>query len=74
MGGDSVRMIFVVFSIKQDGKRCAIADTIRTGENLKSYINRYKCDVCHLCESRKEAETIAYTWNEAYRANGTNLY
>ena len=67
-----MKMIFVVFSIEQNGKRYAIADTIRTGENLKSFIDRYNCDVCHLCESRKEAETIAYTWNEAYKANGTN--
>ena len=69
-----MKIIYVVFSIKQDGKRYAIADTIRAGENLKSYIDRYNCDVCHLCESRKEAETTAYTWNKAYRANGTNLY
>ena len=69
-----MKMIFVVFDIEQNGKRYAIADTIRTGENLKSHISRYKCDVCHLCESRKEAEAIAYTWNEAYKANGTNLY
>ena len=69
-----MKMIFVVFSINQNGKRYAIADTIRAGENLKSYIDRYNCDVCHLCESCKEAETIAYAWNEAYKANGTNLY
>ena len=69
-----MKMIYVVFSIEQDGKRYAIADTIRTGENRKSYIDRYNCDVCHLCESRKEAETTAHAWNEAYKANGTNLY
>ena len=69
-----MKMIFVVFDIEQNGKRHAIADTIRTGENLKSYISRYNCDVCHLCESRKEAETTARAWNEAYKANGTNLY
>lgn len=69
-----MKKIYVVFSVAQNGKHYAFADAIRTGENLKSFIDRYKCDVCHLCESRKEAETIAYTWNEAYRANGTNLY
>lgn len=69
-----MKLIFVVFSITQDGKHHAIADTIRTGENLKSHINRYNCDICHLCESRKEAETIARVWNESYKANGTNLY
>ena len=69
-----MKMIFIVFDIEQNGKRYAIADTIRTGENLKSFIDRYKCDVCHLCESRKEAETLARVWNESYKANGTNLY
>lgn len=69
-----MKMIFVVFSIEQNGKRYAIADTIRTGENLKSFIDRYKCDVCHLCESRREAEALARVWNESYKANGTNLY
>ena len=69
-----MKMIFVVFSIIQDGKRYAIADTIRTGENLKSHLNRYNCDVCHLCESRKQAEQIAAVWNESYKANGTSLF
>lgn len=67
-------MIFVVFSITQDKKHFAFADTIRTGENLKSHISRYNCEVCHLCKSRKEAETLASVWNESYKANGTNLY
>lgn len=69
-----MKKIYVVFSVAQNGKHYAFADAIRTGENLKSFIDRYKCDVCHLCESRKEAETIARAWNEAYKANGINLY
>lgn len=68
-----MKKIFVVFSIVQDGKRYAIADTIRTGENLKAHLSRYNCDVCHLCESRKEAEAIALAWNESYKANGSSL-
>lgn len=31
-------------------------------------------DICHLCESRREAEELARKWNEAYRQNGTNLF
>lgn len=69
-----MKMIFVVFSITQDGKRYAVADTIRTGENLKSYIARYNCDICHLCESRKQAEEFARIWNESYKANGTSIF
>lgn len=68
-----MKMIFVVFVQEQNGKFCAIADTIRTGENLTAYIQRYKTNICHLCESRKQAEEIAVAWNKAYKANGTNL-
>ena len=67
-------MIFVVFSVKQDGKRHAIADTIRTGENLLTFCVRYNADICHLCESRREADKLAIAWNRAYKENGTNLY
>ena len=69
-----MKMIFVVFSIEQDGKYYAIADTIRTGENLKSHLDRYNCNICHLCESRKQAEQIANEWNNAYKRNDTSIY
>jgi hypothetical protein len=69
-----MKMIFVVFQIEQNGKFCAIADTIRTGENLIARCNRYNSNICHLCESRKQAEVLAAVWNEAYKANGTSLY
>ena len=68
-----MKMIFVVFQQEQNGKYFAVADTIRTGQNLTAYIRRYNSKVCHLCESRKQAEEIAAAWNESYRANGTNL-
>lgn len=69
-----MKMIFVVFNITQNGKYYAIADTIRTGENLLTHCSRYNADICHLCESRREAENLAAAWNEAYKANGSNLY
>lgn len=69
-----MKKIYVVFSVTQNGKHHAFADAIRTGENLKSFIDRYKCDVCHLCESIREAEALARAWNESYKTNGTNLY
>lgn len=69
-----MKMIFVVFSIKQDGKFYAVADTIRTGENLLAHCKRYNSDICHLCESRKQAEEIAAEWNRSYKENGTALF
>lgn len=72
-----MKMIFVVFAQEQNGKYFAVADTIRTGQNLTAYIyiyiQRYNSKICHLCESRKQAEEIAAAWNESYKANGTNL-
>ncbi len=69
-----MKMIFVVIAQEQNGKYFAVADTIRTGENLTAYIKRYNSEVCHLCESRKQAEEIAAEWNRSYKANGTNLF
>lgn len=69
-----MKMIFVVFQIEQNGKFYAIADTIRTGVNLIDRCSRYNSNICHLCESRKQAEAIAASWNEAYKTNGTKLY
>lgn len=39
-----MKMIFVVFSAEQDGKRHAVADTIQTGENLLTFVARYDAD------------------------------
>lgn len=67
-----MKMIFVVFDL--DGKHYAIASTIRTGQNLCAYLKRYNSTICHLCESAKQAELIAYKWNQSYKANGTALF
>lgn len=69
-----MKMIFVVFVKELDGKNYAVADTIRTGENLVPHIKRHNSKICHLCESRKQAEELAVAWNESYKANGTSLF
>lgn len=65
---------FVVFSIARNGKRYAVADTIRAGENLLAHSRRYNADVCYLCKSRQEAEQMALDWNKSYKKNGTYLF
>lgn len=57
-----MKMIFVAIAIEQDGKKYAVADTIRTGQNLFAVLQRYNSNICYLCESRKEAEEIAIAW------------
>ncbi len=69
-----MKMIFVVVVITENGKYSAFADTIATGNNLIAILKRYNADICHLCESRREAEELARKWNEAHRQNGTNLF
>jgi hypothetical protein len=70
-----MKKISVVFVISDSGKHHAIANTIRTGENLIPFLSRYKhCNICHLCENALQAEHIALTWNKQYKENGTNLY
>lgn len=69
-----MKKIFVVFNIDENNKYHAVADTIRTGENLLAHCQRYRANIIHLCESRKHAEEIALAWNNQYKINGTNLY
>lgn len=69
-----MKMIFVVFVVSRNGKHHAFADTIKVGENLASHIGRHKADVCHICESRKQADDLAVEWNKTYKANGTSLW
>ena len=69
-----MKKIFVVFNMIQDGKQYAIPETIRMGENLISFIKRYNANICHLCESRQDAEMLAINWNNSYKANGTSIF
>ena len=69
-----MKMIFVVVVTAENGKHSALADTIATGNNLVPILKRYNADICHLCESRREADELAQKWNEAYRQNGTNIF
>jgi len=68
-----MKMIFVVCVYVADGKRRAFAETIKTGQNLKSIQGLCNADCIHLCESRKQADDIARAWNDSYRRNGTLL-
>ena len=69
-----MKKIFVVFCVEEKNKRYAYADTIKTGENLVYHINRAHCTICHVCETRKQADELANRWNEDYKANGTYIF
>ena len=69
-----MKKIFVVYVKQLDGKQWAIAETIKTGENLMSVLNLQNCTICHLCESATQAHFLAHEWNESYKANGTSIF
>ena len=69
-----MKKIYVVIQARDNGKYYAFAESIRVGENLKPFIDRYNADIFHLCESRKQAEEIAIRWNATYKANNTYLF
>lgn len=69
-----MKMIFVVWNFEEYGKRQAIADTIKTGENLIQFVKRFKkANICSICESRRHAEELAQKWNTSYKKDGTYL-
>ena len=53
-----MKKIYLAISVEENGKYYAFADTIKVGENLMVHVGRYKADVLHLCESKKEAEEL----------------
>lgn len=69
-----MKKIFVVFVVEENGKRCAYADAIQTGNNLVPILKNHYADICHLCESRKEADETAHVWNEVYKKENRYLY
>jgi len=70
-----MKKIYLVFSEIKNGKYYAHAETIKAGENLMNYVDRYgKTDIIHICESATQAAYLAADWNAAYKRNGTNLY
>jgi hypothetical protein len=69
-----MKKIYIVIQTEENGKFYAFADAIRTGQNLKPFIDRHKADIFHLCESRKQAEEIATRWNATYKANNQYLF
>lgn len=69
-----MKKIYIVIQIEENKKYYTFADAIRTGENLKPFIERYNAKFFHLCESRKDAETLAAQWNAIAKANGQYLF
>lgn len=69
-----MKKIFVVFVMNEDGKRWAIADSIRVGVNLNAHIKRHDAEICHLCETATQAHQLADQWNQSFIRNGTYFF
>ena len=44
-------------------------ECLKAGENIKSRIDSMQCKYIHLCESKKEAESLRAFWEECERKN-----
>lgn len=69
-----MKKIYIAIQVEEKGKYYAFAESIRTGENLKPFIERYNANIFHLCESRKQAEELVIRWNATYKANNNYLF
>ena len=70
-----MKRIYLVLSETKDGKHYAHAETIRAGENLKNYIERYpSANIVHICETATQAAFLAEQWNQDYKNNNTYMY
>lgn len=70
-----MKKIYLVFSEMKDGKYFAHAETIKTGENLKNYVERYpNANIIHICENATQAAYLAEEWNQSYKNNNTYMY
>ena len=62
-----MKKIFVVIVAEESGKYHAFADAIQAGNNLVPFVERYNAKTVHLCETRKQAETLARYWNNGWK-------
>ena len=70
-----MKKIHLVIVETENGKHYAQAQSIRTGEDLKSHFDSFpNMIIAHLCETATEAQYTAAKWNESYKANGTYLF
>lgn len=70
-----MKNIFFAAITEENGKFYSFVVPVRTGENIKPILERYKnIPVLHLCESRKQADDLVTDWNEGYKANGKYIF
>lgn len=62
---------FVLTTKEQNGKLWARCERISTSQNILCLSKHEDILNLNICNSRKEAETIAKSWNQTYKENGT---
>lgn len=66
---------FVMSFRNREGKLYAAASPFNHGYNLVYQFDPAAgCVTANICETKKQAETIAQLWNEAYKKNGTYAF
>ena len=67
--GATIKQVFVVIDYEQNGKHRAIVDSVQLESEIIPIIKSY-ANVRHVGESRKEANKIAQSLNDAYKVQG----
>lgn len=66
---------FLALSIREGCKRFAYVLQVSTSENLLASLRaRPSAEYATICATKREAQELCNTWNNAYRLNGECLY
>ena len=65
---------YIAVQVAENGKNYAYAVKVSESDNLLSKFAIKGITAANLCGSRKEAEEVVTTWNEAFKNNGSYMF
>ena len=65
---------YIVVSIQEDGKNYAYVIKHHNSNNLINVLEIKGILHANICDTKKEAYSIAEYWNECYKKNGTYMF
>lgn len=68
------KISYIAVQMTENGKNYAYAVKVSESDNLLSKLAIKGITAANLCGSRKEAEEVVTTWNEAFKNNGSYMF
>ena len=68
------KISYIAVQVTENGKNYAYAVKVSESDNLLSKLAIKGITVANLCGSRKEAEEVVTSWNEASKNNGSYMF